>query len=66
MTQLLETPKERARRENNARLAAYFIQLKKETGATDSRIITSIAASGRFNQKSFTGVLSALRKVNAI
>ena len=66
MTKLLETPKEKARRANNAKLAAYFLELKRQTGATDSRIIASIAAEGKFSQKSFSGVLAALRKVNAI
>ena len=66
MTRLLETPKEKARRVNNAKLAEYFHQLKKETGATDCRIIASIAAEGKFNQKSFSGVLAALQKVNAL
>jgi len=63
---VLETPKERARRKSNAQLSAYFTQLKKETGATDSRIITAIAAEGKFPQKSFSGVLAALRKTNTI
>lgn len=66
MTRLLETPKEKARRANNAKLAEYFLELKKQTGATDSRIITAIAAEGKFAQKSFSGVLAALRKTQTI
>lgn len=66
ITQLLETPKEKARRANNTKLAAYFLELKKRTGAPDCRIIASIAAEGKFTQKSFSGVLAALRKTQTI
>lgn len=67
MTELILTNSERARLQEDLRIAAEFRALReKNPGAAVHRIVRSIAASGDFKPKSIAGVRNALIRTNCI
>lgn len=67
MTELILTETERARLQEDLRIAAEYRAMREQNpGAAVHRIIRSIAASGKFKSKSIGGVRMALIRTNSI
>lgn len=67
MTELIITKTERLRMHEDQRIAAEFQAMRAAyPDAATSRIVRSLAASGKFKSKSFAGIRSALLRTGTI